>query len=86
MKFKVRLSVLLKDFILDPEGRSVGSQLQDLGYREVSEFRMGKDIRFVMESPSRVLAEERVKKMCDSLLVNPLMEDVEISISELTIE
>ncbi len=70
MKAKIYISP--KHGILDPQGKAVMGALNNLGFSEVTEVRVGKYIEIKMENSQD--AGERVKNMCDELLHNPLIE------------
>jgi len=70
---KARVVVMLKPAVLDPQGRAVLGGLHSLGYDEVKDVRVGKEILLTIEDGPE--AEARVKEMCDKLLANPVIED-----------
>jgi phosphoribosylformylglycinamidine synthase len=72
---RVRVYVTPRQGILDPQGRAVEGALQSLGFANVSAVHIGRYITLDVsgESPSAIEAE--VRKMCDQLLANPLIED-----------
>ncbi|HLG19616.1 MAG TPA: phosphoribosylformylglycinamidine synthase subunit PurS [Bdellovibrionota bacterium] len=72
---KVRIYVTLKQAVLDPQGKAVHRSLQRLGYKEVTDTRVGKYIELSMENGDRAKAASRVEEMCKKLLSNPLIED-----------
>ena len=80
MKFSARLSIFYKDFILDPEGRSVLQKLKNLGFEEVQKVLVGKEIKVELECPSLEVAHHKISQMCDALLVNPIMESVQVEV------
>ena len=55
--------------------------LPALGYRNVSEIRVGKAIRLVVDAPDETAARTQVEEMCERLLANPVIEAYEIEIS-----
>lgn len=67
----VRVYVTLKPALLDSAGRTVAASLKKLGFEEVEDVRIGKQIELSMEE----FDEARVKAMCDRLLANPVIED-----------
>ena len=84
MKFLARVEVGHQPGILDPQGVTVQRALPALGYENVSEVKIGKSIRLVIESTSESDAREQIEKMCEHLLTNPVIETYEISLVELT--
>ena len=76
------ITVVLKQDILDPQGRAVMSSLQSLGYGEVQDVRVGKSIEIELDGLSFDEADWRLGRMCESILVNPVIEDYQIEIVE----
>ena len=72
---QVRVYVTPRKGILDPQGRAVEGALKSLGFSGVSGVHVGRYIVLEIEAASQGAAEEAVKKMCDQLLANPLIED-----------
>ena len=72
---QVRVYVTPRKGILDPQGRAVEGALKSLGFGSVSGVHVGRYIVLEIEAGSEAAAEEAVKKMCDRLLANPLIED-----------
>ena len=76
------ITVVLKQDILDPQGRAVMNSLQGLGYDEVQGVRIGKSIEIELNGISADEADARLRKMCESILVNPVIEDYHLEIIE----
>jgi len=67
--------------IADPAGATVERALPALGYTNVSEVKIGKTIRLVVDAPDAEAARQQVKEMCERLLANPVIEAYEVTIS-----
>jgi phosphoribosylformylglycinamidine synthase len=80
VKFEARVEVSHLPGVLDPQGATVERALPALGYRNVSEIRIGKAIRLVVEAPDETAAHAQVEEMCERLLANPVIEAYEIEI------
>ncbi|WP_448583485.1 phosphoribosylformylglycinamidine synthase subunit PurS [Thermocrinis sp.] len=65
---KVKVLILPKEGLLDPEGRAVKEVLEDNGYK-VKDVRVGKMIELDVEDPSQV------KEIVEKFLYNPLIEE-----------
>ncbi len=61
--------------ILDPQGRAVEHALTTLGFKGVSGVKIGKYIVLDVDAPTALAAREQVRRMCEQLLANPLIED-----------
>ena len=75
--YKVKVFVTLRESILDPEGAAVKGALHKLGFGHVSDVRMGKVIEMTVAS------REGIDEMCETLLVNTVMEDYTYEIEEM---
>ncbi len=74
---KARISVRLKEAILDPQGKAVLRALDQLGYNEVNSVRIGKLIELEIDSSDIKTTQARVEELSRKLLTNPLMENFE---------
>ena len=72
---KARIYVTLKRGVLDPQGKAVCTGLHQLGYREVTDVRIGKYMEVSLGGLPRQEAEKRLQSMCEKLLANPVIED-----------
>lgn len=73
----VRVYVTLKPALLDSAGRTVAGALQNLGFPEVEDTRIGKMIELRVDTYD----EARVREMCDRLLANPVIEDYRFEVA-----
>ena len=70
---RVRVYVSLKEGVLDPQGKAIQHSLDSLGFKEVRDVRVGKVITLDLEGEPEA-AEARVKRMCEELLANTVIE------------
>jgi len=77
---KAIVNVYLKEGVLDPQGKAVHHALGALGFENVSNVRVGKQIVLDLQSSSKEEAEQEVEKMCETLLANTVIEDYNIEI------
>lgn len=80
MIFSVHVEVRPREGIADPQGATIERSLPRLGFDGVSEVRVGKSIRFVLESADPAAAEAEVGEMCARFLTNPVIEDSSVEI------
>lgn len=73
---------MLKNGVLDPQGKAIGHALESLGFKGVGEVRQGKVIELEVEATDRTTAEEQVEQMCRRLLANTVIENFTIDIEE----
>ena len=72
---KVSIDVMLKDGILDPQGKTVEENLPSLGFDGVRGVRIGKHIELEIDAADRDAAAAAVEEMSRRLLSNPVIED-----------
>ena len=70
-----RVIVVPKPVVNDPQGLTVKEGLASLGFREVTDVRVGKYIEVNLEGSSEHEARRRVEEMCRQLLANHVIED-----------
>jgi len=70
-----RVIVVPKPVVNDPQGLTVKQGLASLGFREVTDVRVGKYIEVSLEGSSEHEARRRVEEMCRQLLANHVIED-----------
>lgn len=76
---KVIVNVKLKNGVLDPQGKAVKHALNSLGFDEVGNVRIGKQIVLdIIEGDDKEKIKADTQKMCEELLANPVIEDFEI--------
>ena len=78
---KARVTVMLKAGVLDVQGEAVRRALGTLGFEGVEAVRQGKVIELDLAGTDRAAAEEAVKKMCEKLLANTVIETYRIEIA-----
>jgi len=79
---RARVHVFFKESIFDPQGNTVAESLKRLGFSQVKDVRMGKVIDIVLETEVIEEARRTVVKMCESLLVNPVIESYRVEYLE----
>ncbi|XDZ64649.1 phosphoribosylformylglycinamidine synthase subunit PurS [Alphaproteobacteria bacterium LSUCC0684] len=75
----VTVTITLKPGVLDPEGRAIESSLANLGYQDVRGVSTGKQIVLDLDEEDEARARQKTAKMCETLLVNTVIEDYEIT-------
>jgi phosphoribosylformylglycinamidine synthase PurS subunit len=78
---KATVVVRLKPEVLDPQGDAVRRALGKLGFEGVKGVRVGKIIEIEMDDKAAGgdLAQ-RLAKMSDEMLANPVIEDYEVKV------
>jgi phosphoribosylformylglycinamidine synthase subunit PurS len=80
MQFKARVTVTLKNGVLDPQGKAIQSALRSLGFEGVDAVRQGKVFDLVIDASDSAAAEANVKSMCEKLLANMVVENYVVQI------
>lgn len=66
---------------MDPQGKAVTQSMGSLGLDDISNVRIGKHIRLLVEADSQSAAEAKVEEACKKLLANEVMEYYTFSVS-----
>lgn len=77
---KIRVDVMLKEGVLDPQGKAIGHALSTLGFDGVGEVRAGKVIELDLSESNPEKAKEAAKRMAEKLLANQVIEDFRVSV------
>jgi phosphoribosylformylglycinamidine synthase subunit PurS len=78
---KARVTVTLKNGVLDPQGKAIEGALGALGFDGVGQVRQGKVFDLEVEGTDKAKAESDLKAMCEKLLANTVIENYTISIA-----
>ena len=76
------VNISLKEGVLDPQGRTISHSLKGLGFNEVNDVRVGKQIQLDIDETDPVRLRQRVARMCETLLSNTVIEDYSIEIPD----
>ena len=76
------VNISLKEGVLDPQGHAIARSLGDLGFSEVKDVRVGKQILLDIDETDPIRLRQRVARMCETLLSNTVIEDYSIDIVE----
>jgi len=75
---KVRVHVMPKDGLLDPQGEAINIALINMGFAEVKNVRQGKVIELELEGADKIVIKNRVEDMCQKLLANSVIESFHV--------
>jgi phosphoribosylformylglycinamidine synthase subunit PurS len=76
----VKVFITPRRGVLDPQGRAVEASLKTLGFNNVGQVRMGKYIELDVAANSSAEAADEVKRMCEQLLANSVIEDFRLEV------
>lgn len=81
-RYRVKVRVMPRPTLLDPQGQAVEHALTNLGFRDVSGVRVGKALTFEIDRDDVGTAETDARAMCERLLANPVTEDFIVTVGE----
>ncbi|MCB1386150.1 MAG: phosphoribosylformylglycinamidine synthase subunit PurS [Nitratireductor sp.] len=77
---KARVTVTLKNGVLDPQGKAIEHSLASLGFDGVGGVRQGKVFDVQLDTADRGKAEADLAAMCEKLLANTVIEDYTVTL------
>ena len=77
---KVRVHVMPKDGLLDPQGEAINIALVNMGFAEVKNVKQGKIIELELEEEDKIVVKNRVEDMCQTLLANSGIESFQVEV------
>ena len=77
---KARVTVMLKDGVLDPQGRAIGQALHTMGFGAVGEVRAGKVIELDLPGQDEAAARAGAEEMARRLLANTVIERFSVEV------
>ena len=81
MLYTVQVKVMPLKELLDPQGKAVMGGLANLGLKNVSDVRIGKNITLQVEADNAEAAKTVAEEASRKLLANPVMEYFEVSVN-----
>lgn len=79
-QFDIRVEVLLRAGIADPQGATIERALPALGFAGVTGVRSGKSFRFRVDAADGSAARARATEVADRLLANPVIEESVVTV------
>ena len=77
---KARVTVTLKNGILDPQGKAIEGALKSLDLAGIDSVRQGKVFDIELAAADKGEAESLLKQACEKLLANMVVENYRIDI------
>ena len=77
---KARVTVTLKNGVLDPQGKAIEGALTSLGIAGVDSVRQGKVFDIELSGATAPSAEAALKNACEKLLANTVIENYRVEI------
>lgn len=79
---KARVYVSLKPTVLDPQGQTICSALNGLGYGGVVSVRQGKFFDIELDGLAPAEAQRQLEQIAQDVLANPVIEDYRVELLE----
>ena len=79
---KAKVTVTLKNGVLDPQGKAIENALHGLGFAGVGAARQGKLIELDLAETEPEAARAQVAEMCEKLLANTVIETYDIELQD----
>jgi phosphoribosylformylglycinamidine synthase PurS subunit len=78
---KARITITLKQGVLDPQGKAIEGALGSLGFSGVENVRQGKFIELETAETDENKARAQILAMCEKLLANTIIEKYHIELA-----
>ncbi|WP_368416517.1 phosphoribosylformylglycinamidine synthase subunit PurS [Falsiroseomonas sp.] len=78
---KVKVTVMPKSGVLDPQGKAIGHALEGLGFAGVGEVRAGKVIELELAETDPAKAKAAAEEMARRLLANTVIESFRVELA-----
>jgi len=77
---KAVVTVMLKNGVLDPQGKAIGQALAGLGFSGIGEVRAGKVLEIELAETDPAKAREAAEDMARRLLANTVIESFKVEV------
>ena len=77
---KARVTVTLKNGVLDPQGKAIEGALHALGFADAAKVRQGKVFDVELDTKDGLKAAKDLEAMCEKLLANTVIEDYHVDV------
>jgi phosphoribosylformylglycinamidine synthase len=78
---KARVTVTLKNGVLDPQGKAIEGALKSLGVGGIASVRQGKVFDIELEGGDAAKAETTLKEAAEKLLANTVIENFRVEVT-----
>ena len=80
---KAYITVMLKNTVLDPQGKTIQGALRKMGYKGVDQVRQGKFFELVLDGGlEKDAARAEVERIAKEVLTNPVIEEFQYRLEE----
>jgi phosphoribosylformylglycinamidine synthase len=81
--YQAKVIIKRKKSILDPQGKAAEHGAVLLGFNNITNVRIDKQVEFLVNVSDLETANQEVSEFCVKLLSNPTMEDFEINLEKI---
>ena len=81
-EMKAKIIVTPKKAVVDPQGKTVQSALEHMGYRGIKAVHVGKYLEIELDGGDRESARQQLTEAAHKFLTNPVIEDYKLEISD----
>ena len=79
---KAKIIVTPKKAVLDPQGKTVQSALEHMGYKGVQAVHVGKYLEVELTGADKEAMRKQMEEACRKFLTNPVIEDFHLEITD----
>jgi len=79
---KAYVTVMLKNTVLDPQGKTIHGALRKMGYKGVGSVRQGKFFELSLDGLDQAAARAEVERIAREVLTNPVIEEFSYKLQE----
>ena len=80
---KAYITVMLKNTVLDPQGKTIQGALRKMGYKGVDQVRQGKFFELELDGGlEKDAAQAEVERIAKEVLTNPVIEEFRYRLEE----
>jgi phosphoribosylformylglycinamidine synthase len=72
---KAKIVITPKKAVVDPQGKTVQTALEHMGYTGIGAVHVGKYLEIELTTTDREAAREQIDDACHKILSNPVIED-----------
>jgi phosphoribosylformylglycinamidine synthase len=72
---KAKIVITPKKAVLDPQGKTVQTAMEHMGYAGIGAVHVGKYLEIELTGSDKEAARKQVDEACHKLLSNPVIED-----------
>ncbi len=77
---KAKIIITPKKAVLDPQGKTVQTALEHMGYKGVGAVHVGKYLEIELAGGDKESARQQLDEACHQFLSNPVIEDYKLEI------